>query len=694
MPPRARPSKPAKPTVARGPSGPWKLRLLLAAVALISYANSFTLGFALDGNLIVQQDPRIREATAENIGHILDKPYYWPSQADVLYRPVTTFSFLVNYALLGNATRAGGYHWLNFLLHLLNAFLCFALARRLFGRDLPAFFAAALWAAHPIGVEAVTNVAGRADLLAAAAVLGSLVLYIRAADAQGWRRYAAVALLFALALAGLLSKENAAILTGAMLAWDFFFTERSRATILRRLPFYAAASLPLAIWFLIRREIFNAAPLPPVNVVDNPLLGLGFLASRWMALKILGLDLWLLIFPVGLSADRSYNQIPYLGVADALAWLAMAALGAVAAALILKQRGNRAAMWSAAFFAMALIPTSNLLLRIGSCIAERFLYLPAVGFAAALVAVVWQWKPERSVAIGLSILLALYAVRTLARNPAWADNAALAAADVQTATHSFRLHDMHGQSLYSKDPQHNLDAAIVQLETARDILRPLPPAQRFSPTPAILGTYYGIKGDLAGGVDTADGRAWYEKARAALTAARDETEAFQASYDDLQRRHGRPLPPIVAYAPAFFYLGQVYQRLGNYADAVRYYRQGTNLQPGNPIGYDTLAKAYFDHGDYDDAAVAVMTKVLLVGVEDPNVTNGMHEIYSKLADGACAFPESSAGLINLECARVHSDLCKASVALSDAFIAGRQPDKARESRLRAASQYSCPMPAK
>ena len=692
MRPRARsaPAKPAPPP--RRPSGPWKLRTLLIAAVLAAYLNSFGLGFALDGNRIVSQDQRIREATAQNFRLILDKPYYWPSQGEALFRPAATFSFLFNYSILGNGgNRAEGYHSLNFLLHLLNTLLLFALARRLFRCDLPAFFAAALWAVHPIDTEAVANVAGRPDLLAAAAVLGGLLLYVRAADSSGWRRKAAQGGLFAIALAGICSQESAAILAGAMLAWDVCFAEKDRASYLRRLPFYAAALIPIALWWLWKRQIFSGEPIFPPNVVDNPLLGLNFWASRWMALKVLALDLWLMLFPMSLSADRSYNEIPFHGLADPLAWLAAAALAAIAAALFVKCRHDRVALWPAAFCAIALLPTANLIVPIGSIQAERFLYLPAAGFTAAIVALLWKWKPERTIVIALSIVLALFIVRTLVRNRQWNDNASLAAADVQSAPRSARLHDMYGQSLYAQDPQHNLDRAIGELETAWSILRPLPPAWQFAPTPAVLGTYYGIKGDLAG-AGTPEGRAWYEKARVTLVAARDATAALQDAFDDLQRRQGRPVPPFIEYAPAYFYLGQVYQRLGNYPEALRDYRQGADLEPGNPTGYDAIGKALYDSGDFDAAAVAVVTKVLLVGVDDPNVSNGMQEVYGKIPDAACAFPPDSGGVLNLQCPRVHADLCKASVALAGAFLADRQPDKARESQVRAASQYGCPFP--
>src|ERR1035441_3959481 len=90
---------------------------------------------------------------------ILNHDYWWPMSVDRLYRPVTLISFLWNYAVLGNGENGTGYHQANFLLHAINVLLVYELALLLFRRRRePAFFAAALWAVHPIHTECVTNV--------------------------------------------------------------------------------------------------------------------------------------------------------------------------------------------------------------------------------------------------------------------------------------------------------------------------------------------------------------------------------------------------------------------------------------------------------------------------------------------------------------------------------------------------------
>src|SRR5206468_9016281 len=130
------------------------------------------------------------------------------------------------YAVMGNAGRPTGYHWVNLGLHAVNVILVWLLALTVWKRPLPAFFTAAIFAAHPVNVEAVTNIAGRADLMAGMGVLAALVLHTRLDAVSGWRRIAGLFGMLLAALFGLFSKENAVVLPAAMLLYDLVFRGR------------------------------------------------------------------------------------------------------------------------------------------------------------------------------------------------------------------------------------------------------------------------------------------------------------------------------------------------------------------------------------------------------------------------------------------------------------------------------------
>src|SRR5579863_9981402 len=221
-------------TKPAAPRAWWRFRhmlaaALLSAAVLAAFSNSFSAGFVFDSKPILLQDPRIREATAGNLALIFQHTYWWPTGEAGLYRPLTTLSYLLNYAILGNRDDPAGYHWINLLLHLANVLLVYVLATRLIGRFWPALFVAALWAVHPLHAESVTNLVGRADLLAATAVLGGLWLYLKSTETTGGRRLAWLVGLALVSAVGFFSKESAVVVVGVIALFEFaWWNERKQ----------------------------------------------------------------------------------------------------------------------------------------------------------------------------------------------------------------------------------------------------------------------------------------------------------------------------------------------------------------------------------------------------------------------------------------------------------------------------------
>ncbi|MGA3095194.1 MAG: hypothetical protein ABSF25_01970 [Bryobacteraceae bacterium] len=690
-PPQA--ARPARPDATSGLRAVRTKRWLaagLCAIALIAYADSLGLGLALDARVIVLGDSRIRDASAQNLGLILTKDYWWPKAVDRLYRPLTTLSFLFNYAILGNGENPAGYHFFNLLLHICNALLLYGLALRLFARAGPAFFAAALWAAHPIGTECVANVAGRADLLATMAVFGGLLLYARIKHGGGrpdWRRLAAF---FAIATAGVFSKETAATLLGLMLLWDLAFTEGPwRASLIRRLPAYAAAAAALALLWAARLLVFRSLPWPQKPFVDNPAAWAGFWPARLTALKALGIELWLLVWPLRLSSDRSYNQIPLAGFSDAGAWLALLTIVTISAVVIFRRKKDPALFWAAGFVGITMLPVSNLIFLIGAISGERFLYLPAAGFAVALAALAYRLNWPKLTPIALSVVVALYAGRAMARNLDWDNEIALATADLKVAPHSFRLHEMLARALFLDDRRRNLDRAIAESEKAWTILRDLPPERIFFETPAYLGTYYALKGEAAGAAATPEGRAWYDKAMAMLSLGRDAMLATQKLFDEAQLAHGKPIAGRIGLPDIYMNMAVIHAARGQIPEMFGAYQQARFLDPSDAEVYDSLAQSYAAEGNLERAAVLLIEKTQVDGYK-PATIAAIGQLYARIPGGGCTVESQGAEWkLNPECPLMRTDLCSAWADLSHAYMEGRRPEAARFLRDRALGRYGC-----
>ncbi|MGA3097067.1 MAG: DUF1736 domain-containing protein [Bryobacteraceae bacterium] len=667
----------------------WLVRAALVAIALLAYSDSFGLKLAQDSRVIVAQDTRIREASARNLALILQKDYWWPLPGDRLYRPITTASLLFNYAVLGNAGDGAGYHWINFLLHAGNILLAYELALLLFRRAGPAFLAAALWGVHPVVTESVDNIVGRADLLASMAVLGGLLYYVRFTSYSGPRRGLRAVGLFAIACAGVFSKESAAVLAGLMLLWDLSFP--ALAGLRRRIPAYATVAASLAVLWLVRARIFNQAAWPQFVYIDNPLQSAGFWTARFTAIKAIGKYLWLLVCPLRLSSDYSYNQIPLSGWGDWGAWLAAAAVAAILVAAVARRRRDPLMFFLAGLFGIALLPVSNLIFPIRSMMAERFLYLPALAFAFAVVGLLYRLGSGRRAPVAMGVLLALYAGRTFARNLDWRDNLTLASADVGTSPRSVRLRDTLAKALWEQDGRRNIDAAIREEEVSWAIVEPLPIEWSTELPPTYLGIYYSFKADLMGGASNPQGRAWYEKSIAMLLRARAISQAAARAFDEAQLAHGKPLGGRIGMPELYLALGSDYYSLARYPEALEAFLQGRSLNPGMTMFYDGLADVYWAKGEYDSAAISLETKGMLEGFAPATLT-AIARIYARIPDAACAVESRGAGpQINLNCPKVKSDLCLAASDLAQAFMEARNPAQARTFRAEAAQRYGCAM---
>lgn len=436
----------------------WRL-LAVWGLLFIAYSNSFHAGLVFDNASVIGLDPRIRQATPQNVASILTGGYRYFSATAGLYRPLTTLTYLLNYAVFGDGSRPPGYHWVNLSVHAINVALVYALGILVLGETAPAWALAALWGLHPLLTESVTNIVGRADLLAAFGVLAGLLCHIRAASATGRTRLAwLVGIAFAQAV-GISSKESAVVLPGIMLAYDLTLSKRTgwRACA----PAYGALALPLAAFFYLRGQLHLPMIIP---LADNPLVNAGFWTARLTAVKVIGKFLWLFLWPARLSADYSYNAVPlfawHADWEDAKALIALAVcLGATLLVVILAVRGRPAGkpmLFFLAFFFLAVSPTSNLIVFIGSIMAERFLYLPSVGLMGCVVAAMFalgRWNPLRHLAIGrfawaaLGLTCLALAARTYARNSDWKDELSLWSSAVDICPGSAKAHYNLGKAL-------------------------------------------------------------------------------------------------------------------------------------------------------------------------------------------------------------------------------------------------------
>ncbi len=660
----------------------WKKRwlplLALWGLVFVAFSNSFQAALVFDSASVIGDDPRIREATPENIAAVLTGRYWYVSTGAKLYRPMTNFSYLINYAVLGNGTRPTGYHVVNLALHEINVGLTYALGVEVFGATAPALALAAIWGLHPVVTESVTNVVGRADLLAALGVIAGFLCHINANRAADRRRAAWIAGLSAAQTIAIFSKESGAVLPGIMLFYDLMLSERAEWR--RRIPSYAAVALPLAAFFYLRGGLL---PHMRIDPAENPLATTGFWTARLTAMQVIGRYLWLYLWPARLSADYSYKAVPLFGQGsfpeEAFGFIAL--LVFVGGTLLaLRSAIRRHAPWkplffSVAFFFAALSPTSNLIILIGSIMAERFLYLPSIGLAGCVVVALQAFGRRQrfglsytSLAVGLVCLA--YTARTYARNFDWQDDLQLWTSAVNVCPDGARPHYNLGNALMRIPGR--LPDAIAEYQAALWI-RP-DDADAHNNLGNALSGIPGRLPDAIAEYQTAlrirpDDADWHDNLGNALSGIPGRLPDAIAEYRTALRI--RPLQEEFHYN-----LASALARIpGRLPDAIAEYQAALQIRPDNADAHNNLGNALVSLPGRLPDAIAQYQAALRIqpGNADAhyNLGNVLAGLPGRLPD---AIAEYQAALrIRPGDAKIHNNL---GTALSEA--PGRLPEAIRE----------------
>jgi protein O-mannosyl-transferase len=674
-------------------------QVLIGALCLLSlavYANSLRCGLILDNRPLILDDSRVHALHPDNLKLVFQLPYWPRIQTSGLYRPVTTLSYLLNYAVSGQDPR--GYHVVNLALQCLNIGLVYLLCYRIFGSFAMAFGACALWGAHPLLTESVTNIVGRADLLSGAAVLAGLFCHMRALeDANGSYRLQYAAGLMVLMTAGIFSKESTVVLPALILGYDLIF--RPRETWRCRAGYFALLP-PLVLWWWARSRVL----LPPLHpAVDNPLLLAGFWQAKLTAIKIIGRYFSLLALPWSLSTDYSYNQIP-LVTWNQTAWQSMEVLAALllcvlslASAILCYRRSKPVCFWIA-FAGITFLPISNLVVFIGSIMAERFMYLPAIGFAACLSWILFSIGERvgfpRLAPVTIALIWFAFGARTFARNFEWRNDETLARSAVSASPNSLKSHKGLAFVFYAKTPP-ELDPAIHEIERSIEIERGLPDSERIAAVYATAGRFYRQKGESIEvlGVN-ASALVWYEKSRDALLQGMSIDRIWQERFRRQHLRAGISPSRIgpTGLPEVYLQLGATYLKLNHPQQALEVLEYGRKLEPENIEFYGLIANAYAAQKNFERQAIALLEAVTMFP-DDKRLPRLLRAVYSRVDIGGCpagSWDALSERLhLNLDCPAIEQHVCKARENMAKLLAEIKQETLAGQLRRSAPPQLRC-----
>ena len=629
--------------------------LLIAGVALALYAHTLNTPFQWDGKQDILNNPFVTEK-----GLILE-----PSRAsghfwyEVVTRRYTGFlSFAVNHAMHGSSPT--GYHVFNIAVHVMNSLLVYFMALLLFMspalKDTPlaersgsiGFWAALIFAAHPVQTEAVTYIFQRHASLVGLFYLGSVVSYLR------WRSSGRIwwyVLALSSAILAMKTKENAFTLPLMIVLIEFLFFSLPKSM--------DALKGKRLLWLVPILLTMLIIPLSIVGIdrsAGEIMAGIGEMAGRYASLegggreylltqvRVVATYLRLFIFPVNQNIDYDYPtpgevgalSLIVAGCLHLLMWLSAGYL------LVKGRRSGRGELTLIGFgivwFYLALSVESSVI-KIPMVINEYRMYVPLAGLAHGASVLMHEIRWDRLKKAVLVVLIVSLAVLTVSRNDVWSSRMSLWEDVVRKSPHKARGHNNLG-NVYRNEGL--TDKAIEHYKITIEI-KPDYADAHFN-----LGNAYKVKGlfdkainhyqvalkympDFAqahnnlGGVYWAKGlnnkaiehfeRAIMQKPDYA-TAHNNLGVALSKSSTERAIEHfERAIMQKPDYTEAHFNLGNAYKVKGLFDKAIKHYQVAIKQKPEYVDAHYNLGLAYLNKGHIDNARKAFKT-VLQINPND------------------------------------------------------------------------------
>jgi protein O-mannosyl-transferase len=405
--------------------------VLLVAICALYYPVRGYPFIALDDVKYVTANPHIKTLDGSTVVWAFTHVY------SANWHPLTWISHALDVEMFG--LQPGAHHLVNVILHALNAILLLWVLWKATGYVGRSFMVAALFALHPINVEAVVWIAERKTMLSTLFFLLALGAYRWYASQPKLDRMAVVAFLYSL---GLLAKPQVITLPFVLLLWDYwplrrmFATEpeASRDTLLaevipaRSFSELLKEKIPLFFICAVDALITIVAQHvgPPGSWAYSPVLRVE------NALISYAKYLWLALWPANLG-------IMYLHPGNSLQpWQAGVALLLLLAisALVYSGRRHRYLVVGWLWFLGSLVPMSGIIQVYIQAMADRYAYASFIGLFVMVCWGVADWAAQRHVprmvlpAVSVAVLVIL-SFMTHRQISYWKDNVTLWTHDLE-----------------------------------------------------------------------------------------------------------------------------------------------------------------------------------------------------------------------------------------------------------------------
>ena len=617
---------------------------LILVISIAIYSNTLKNGFVYDDAKTIVNNTLIK--TINNLPKLFNRTDYFAASGEMSYRPVVTLTYFIDYAIYG--LKPYGYHLTNLIIHSINGVMLYIFLTLLFKSSQSSFFnfqfpifnlqliISLLFITHPVLTEAVNAISFREDGLCFLFFISALILYLKSsklkAQSSKFKAFSLQLSAFSFYLLALLSKEMAITFPLIIILYEWIYGKQppqspfvkgelkgvrrlSQSPLLKGVrgllfnPYTIGYILITILYLYLRFFLFH-------NPVEED-LNAWLLSERLMTIPYLIMKyIMLLIAPISLSAD--YVITPVQSLFSPLFLVSMFVIILLSfityklAPLPSGERdGVRGIIFGILFLLLTLLPVDNII-PIVNPFAERYLYLPSVGFAI-IIGSILSCLPVRSTQTGLMahsswrvthhssliahcslliIIISIYSFAVIQRNKIWIDDYSLWSDTVIKMPESSRAHYNLGNAFRM---QGRLDEALKELNLALFLKPSLYEAHNN------LGIVYEKLGQLDEAIKeyrmAIKLKPYYSKAHNNLGLIYEE----QGRIDEAIKEYKLALSLKPDFAEAHNNLGVIYANMGQIDEAIKEFKLALSLNPDDVKAHNNLGNAYNEQGQLDES---------------------------------------------------------------------------------------------
>ncbi|MBX7225897.1 MAG: tetratricopeptide repeat protein [Chitinophagales bacterium] len=441
---------------------PWIITLIVFLLPLLLYINTTQNGFTFDDHFAVSK------IGIKDIPRILSNPWIVDDGVDIDYRPLAQITYAVEYSLFGE--NPGLSHFFNAFLYAILVVLVFRQLKVWLKTESSVilWLSVAIFAAHPIHTEVVASLKNRDDLLS---FVFSMVYLWHCG--QYFENGKLKHILFgALGLTLSIFSKLTMIPTIAFVPLMGYFFHKANV---KKYTALLGMSIVVVISFYIFRKMFihlnDNGTYREIFFFENPLVDAKYASFKIVTgFKIFFWYIAKMIAPLNLGFYYGYNTIPVSQQLEVGVLLGLASVGALGYSAIYYFKRNPKLTFFICLLLISMFLYTNMIVLNAGIVSERAMLLASLPFSVLLVLFVRnifdKWMPNTYHYVALlSIMIALFTIKTVIRNTQWKSNLTLMKHDIAYLDKSAFAHYMYGEELEKLCRQQYSDScytAVVQ----------------------------------------------------------------------------------------------------------------------------------------------------------------------------------------------------------------------------------------